>query len=90
MGKQNKDVLGRSVADPEDRALGRSPRSSPGEDKTMETKKPTLSAIEKRKFITNRKCLKCDGQHRSRWPGICKSCKRHVDQDELEEYEVHI
>ena len=48
-------------------------------------KRRVLSATDRRKFITNRKCLKCDKQHRSRWPGLCPKCKRHVDYIHWEE-----
>lgn len=83
---KNKDVLGRPAAIVEARPATAA-TSLPNKGEKV---KKELSAVEKRKFITNRKCLRCDGQHRSRWPGICKACKRHVDQEDLEEYTVHI
>lgn len=37
------------------------------------------TAPEKRKFISWRKCLRCDRKFRQKWPGLCARCKRHED-----------
>lgn len=39
-----------------------------------------------------RKCLKCDRPIMSRYPGICKNCKRHVDweKEEDDDYTVYL
>ena len=57
----------------------------------MKPKKDAQARPKRRGVVTNRRCLKCDKQHRSRWPGICHKCKRHVDYksgDQEDDYTV--
>jgi hypothetical protein len=49
-------------------------------------KKPSRSD-DKIRAMKKRKCLRCEGEFKSRLPGVCQKCKRHVDwlEDEGEE-----
>lgn len=61
--------------------------------KPVRQKRRQLTPEERRKCATSRRCLKCGGLHRSRWPGLCDKCKRHVDYkagDGYDDYTVAV